>query len=60
MIRRMMFFILMFVFPLVFCSAVTAANTSYNYTTDDDFNKGNITGLNVSDNQLRLSKFFEF
>lgn len=39
----------------LFCSSAAAVNTNYNYTTDDDFNKGNTTGLNVSEDQIQLS-----
>ncbi|MBI5679399.1 MAG: DUF11 domain-containing protein [Methanobacterium sp.] len=52
---KLVFTIFLSVFLLVICSAASAANTTYNYTTDDDFKKGNLTGLNVSDNQLQLS-----
>lgn len=39
----------------LFCNSAAATNIDYNYTLNDDFNKGNSTGLNVSDNQVQLS-----
>lgn len=52
---KLVFITFVLAFVLIICSTAAAANTDYNYTTDDDFNSGNSTGLNVSDNQIQLS-----
>ncbi|MGF7117394.1 hypothetical protein [Methanobacterium oryzae] len=47
--------IFLFAFTLIICNMASAANTNYTYTTDEDFNKCNTSGLNVSDDQIQLS-----
>ena len=55
--NKIVLFIIIFIFALIACNVAAAADTDHTYTLDEDFDKGNLTGLehNNTHNQLQLS-----
>lgn len=56
-VNKIVLVIMIFISTLIICNTTAAADIEHNYTLDEDFDKGNLTGLehNSMHNQLQLS-----
>lgn len=55
--NKIVLIVIIFILALITCNISAAADTDHTYTLDEDFDKGNLTGLehNNTHNQLQLS-----